>query len=146
MLAGKKGWLSQPIQDEIANLPPPISANVKLPGYIADADKAALISGATAVLYPSLYEGFGFPILEAQVCGVPVLTATTSSCPEVAGDGALLVDPLDVAAIARGLKRLVEDEALRHKLIRKGHENSRRFSWQTAAAQVLDLLETAVAR
>lgn len=145
VLAGKKGWLSQSIQDEIADLPAPISANVKLPGYIADADKAALISGATAVLYPSLYEGFGFPILEAQVCGVPVLTASTSSCPEVAGDGALLVDPLDAAAIARGLKRLVEDEALRHELVSKGYENSRRFSWRAAAAQVLDLLETAVA-
>lgn len=144
VLAGKKGWLSQPILDEIANLPAPISENINLPGYIAETDKAALISGATAVLYPSLYEGFGFPILEAQVCGVPVLTANSSSCPEVAGDGALLVDPLDVAAITHGLKRLVEDKTLRHELVSKGYENSQGFSWQRAAVQVLELLETAV--
>ncbi len=141
VLAGKKGWLSQPILDTIANLQSPISAKIMLPGYIADEDKAALISGATAVLYPSLYEGFGFPILEAQVCGVPVLTANSSSCPEVAGDAALLVDPSDINAITEGMIQLAQDDTVRQTLVTRGHANIPRFSWEKTAQQVLQALE-----
>ncbi|HRQ41937.1 MAG TPA: glycosyltransferase family 1 protein [Chloroflexota bacterium] len=141
VLAGKKGWLSQPIFDAIANLQSPISAKIILPGFVADEDKAALISGATAVLYPSLYEGFGFPILEAQACGVPVLAANTSSCPEVAGDAALLVDPSDVNAIADGMIQLVQDQGLRQELVTKGYANVTRFSWEKTAQQILHALE-----
>jgi len=141
VLAGKKGWLSRPILEQIAALSPALAAKIILPGFIADEDKAALISGATAVLYPSLYEGFGFPILEAQACGVPVLAANTSSCPEVAGDAALLVDPSDVGAIMEGMCRLVEDEDLRQSLIQKGNVNVARFSWERTAVQVLQALE-----
>jgi glycosyltransferase involved in cell wall biosynthesis len=152
VLAGKKGWLSQPILDEISSLQPydklragsPISEKIILPGYIPESDKAGLISGATAVLYPSLYEGFGFPILEAQACGVPVLTANSSSCPEVAGTGALLVDPLSVADMSTSLKEIVLNKPLRAELVAQGSKNLARFSWQEAAAQVLNLLETAV--
>lgn len=144
VLAGKTGWLSQPILDEIASLPAAISEKILLPGFIADADKAALLSGATAVLFPSLYEGFGFPILEAQACGVPVLTANSSSCPEVAGEGALLVDPLDVAAISAGMQNLAADERLRRDLVARGTRNVRRFNWQETAVRILNGLETAV--
>lgn len=140
VLAGKKGWLSQPILDTIANLPSPISAKIILPGFIADEDKAALISGATAVLYPSLYEGFGFPILEAQACGVPVLAANSSSCPEVAGDAALLVDPSDVNAITDGMRQLTQDDTLRQTLVAKGYANVSRFSWEKTAQQILNAL------
>lgn len=144
VLAGKKGWLSQPIINQISNLPAAISEKIKLPGYIPEADKAALISGATAVLYPSLYEGFGFPILEAQRCGVPVLTANSSSCAEIAADTALLVDPLDVTALSSGINQIVTDNALRAQLVQAGFDNMKRFSWQKAAEQVLAGLETAV--
>jgi glycosyltransferase involved in cell wall biosynthesis len=142
VLAGKPGWLSQPILDKIASLPAPLSEKIILPGYIPDADKAALLSGATAILYPSLYEGFGFPVLEAQACGTAVLTSTTSSLPEVAGDAALLVDPLDTAALAAGICRLAQDETLRRALVEKGLVNVRRFNWGDTAVQVLNLLES----
>ena len=112
-------------------------------GFVDEVDKAALLSGATAVLYPSLYEGFGFPVLEAQACGTAVLTATTSSLPEVAGDTALLVDPLDTAAITQGIQRLVQDEAYRQELVQRGFENVRRFSWEETAVQLLQTLEKA---
>ncbi len=146
VLAGKPGWLAQPILDKITNCQfshpqSPISPPITLPGYISNGDKAALLSGATAVLYPSLYEGFGFPVLEAQACGTAVLTSRTSSLPEVAGDAALLVDPLDTEAMAAAIRRLAQDEALRRALAAKGLVNVQRFSWGDTAGQVLNLFE-----
>ena len=143
VLAGKPGWLSEPILAEISNLQSPISEKIILTGFIEENDKAALLSGATAVLYPSLYEGFGFPVLEAQACGTAVLTAITSSLPEVAGEAALLVDPLDTTAITQGMQTLVYDEALRQKLVQRGLENVRQFSWKETAVQLLHTLEKA---
>ncbi|MCA9994355.1 MAG: glycosyltransferase family 4 protein [Anaerolineales bacterium] len=143
VLAGKPGWLSQPILQTIANLQSPISNRIPLPGFIPDSDKAALLSGATALLYPSLYEGFGFPLLEAQACETAVLSANTSSLPELAADSALLVDPLDTAAIRDGIIRLAEDATLRQTLVAKGQENARRFRWEKTAVSVLNLLEEA---
>lgn len=137
VLAGKKGWLSQPILDEIINH----QSSIITPGFIDDADKAALLSGATALLYPSLYEGFGFPVLEAQACGTAVLTAATSSLPEVAGGAALLVDPLDTNAITAAIQRLAADPLLRDELMQKGFENVKRFTWEETAVRVLETLE-----
>jgi glycosyltransferase involved in cell wall biosynthesis len=96
-----------------------------------------------AFVYPSLYEGFGIPVLEAGACGVPVITSNTSSLPEVAGDAALLVDPYDVDAIADAMYRLVTDEALRAELTRRGAENVKRFSWEKCARETLAVLEQA---
>ena len=143
VLAGKPGWLSQPILEVISNQSSVISEQIVVTGFVDEVDKAALLSGATAVLYPSLYEGFGFPVLEAQACGTAVLTATTSSLPEVAGDTALLVDPLDTAAITQGIQRLVQDEAYRQELVQRGFENVERFSWEETAVQLLQTLEKA---
>ena len=112
------------------------------PGYIADEDLPALLSGAVAFVFPSLYEGFGIPVLEAGACGVPVITSNTSSLPEVAGDAALLVDPLDVDAIAAAMQRLVTDDALRAELARRGLENVKRFSWEKCARETLAVLES----
>ena len=89
-------------------------------GYVSERDKLALLSGATVLAYPSLYEGFGFPVLEAFAAGVPVLTSNVSSLPEVAGDAAVLVDPADVDAIAAGLSELVADDDLRAVLSAAG--------------------------
>jgi glycosyltransferase involved in cell wall biosynthesis len=115
---------------------------ILFPGYVADDDKAALISGATALVYPSLYEGFGLPVLEAMACGTPVLTSNVSSLPEVAGDAALLVNPLDIDDIAAGMSRLISDANLRHALVEMGYAQVRKFSWANAAHQVLQVLES----
>lgn len=139
VLGGPAGWLSDEIPARIRALG--LSERVLVPGYIDPADKATLISGALVFAYPSLYEGFGFPALEAQACGTPLLTSTTSSLPEVAGQGALLVDPQDTAALAQGLRRLLEDSELRRRLVACGYENLARFSWQRAATQVRDIID-----
>ncbi|MGC9349317.1 MAG: glycosyltransferase family 4 protein, partial [Anaerolineae bacterium] len=143
VLAGPTGWMSEPIEARVRDLA--LEARVRFPGYIAAEDKAGLISGAEIVAYPSLYEGFGFPVLEAQACGTPVLTSNTSSLPEVAGEGALLVDPRDADAIAEGLERLLADSALRWQLVARGYENLTRFSWAKAAQQTERVIERLLA-
>ena len=140
VLAGKRGWLADPIFERVAALG--LQGAVRFPGFVADADLPALLSSALCFAFPSLHEGFGFPVLEAQACGAPVLAANSSSLPEVAGDGALLVDPLDTSAIAAGLLRLAEDETLRHRLRAAGFVNLRRFSWQRCVEETLALLES----
>jgi glycosyltransferase involved in cell wall biosynthesis len=139
VLAGRRGWLADAILQRVAALG--LQDAVCFPGFVADEDLPALLSGAVCFAFPSLYEGFGLPVLEAQACGAPVLAANSSSLPEVAGDGALLVDPLDTAAIAAGLLRLVEDETLRAELRSAGFANVQRFSWQRCAEQTLSVLE-----
>jgi glycosyltransferase involved in cell wall biosynthesis len=147
VLAGKPGWLAEPILAEINKQQSTINSQqskIITPGFIDDADKAALLSGATALLYPSLYEGFGFPVLEAQACGAPVLCTNSSSLPEVAGEAALLINPEDADAIREGILRLVNDPLLRYELAQAGLENVKRFTWEETAVQVLDVLERAV--
>lgn len=142
VLAGQRGWLSEDIFRRVEQLQ--LQEHVIFPGFVADEDLPALLSGALAFAFPSLYEGFGIPLLEAQACGAPVLASNTSSLPEVAGDAALLVDPLNVDAIARGLERLLFDEALRQRLRLAGFANVRRFSWQRCAQETLAVLESCV--
>lgn len=143
VLAGKVGWLSQPLLDVISRFPSVVGGHIWVIGYVDEADKAALLSGATSLVFPSLYEGFGFPVLEAQACGTAVICANTSSLPEVAGVGALLVDPLDTAALAEAMRQVIGDSNLQNNLIAAGHANLARFSWPDAAAHVLDILEQA---
>lgn len=141
VLAGKIGWHAQPILDQIEQLPPEIKARIILPGFIDEADKTAVISGADLFLYPSLYEGFGFPILEANACGTAVLTSDSSSLPELVGNqSALLVNPEDTSAIALGILQLLRDDSLRQRLIANGYKNVQRFQWSTAAEKTLGLL------
>ena len=92
-------------------------------------------------MFPSLYEGFGFPVLEAMACGVPVLCSNTSSLPEVAGDAALLVDPLEVDNIAQGLQEITANEDLRRTLIQRGNQQAKKFTWRTCAEVVLNVFE-----
>lgn len=108
---------------------------------VSDEDLVTLYTGALAFVYPSLYEGFGLPILEAMACGTPVLTSRTSSMPEVAGDAALLVDPYDVEAIGRGLRRIVEDERMRLTLRARGLDHVRPYSYDRTAALTRYVLE-----
>lgn len=140
LLGGKPGWQTEALFNELAALDASVRERVLLPGFVAEDDKAALLSGAEALVYPSLYEGFGFPLLEAQQCGTPVLAANSSSLPEISGGSALLVDALDVGAIAGGLQQLVSDSDLRKDLVRKGEQNVKRFDWQKTAEAVLRIL------
>jgi len=96
------------------------NGRVVLTGYVPDADLPPLLSGALAFVFPSLYEGFGFPVIEAMSCGTPVVCSNVSSLPEVAGGAALLVDPIDVASLATALARVATDAWLRRELIERG--------------------------
>jgi glycosyltransferase involved in cell wall biosynthesis len=142
VLAGRMGWQSQQIEAVLAGQSAAVQSRITRLGYVAEADKAPLIAGADALLYPSLYEGFGFPLLEGNLCGTPVLASNTSSLPELAGDGAaLLVNPQDRAALGRAIRQIVEDEPLRQRLIANGRQNGQRFTWAKAATAVLALLD-----
>ena len=137
VIIGKEGWNCGEI---IARAQ---QAGVVLTGHVGDETRDALLRVATAFVLPSLYEGFGMPILEAQAMGVPVITGNTSSCPEVAGDGALLVNPLDTSAIAHAIRQVLDDGGLRESLIRRGFSNVKKFSWETCARDTLAVIESA---
>lgn len=115
--------------------------NVRFLGRVGDADLASLYRGATAFAFPSLYEGFGIPPLEAQGLGTPVLASRSASLPNVLGDSALWVDPRDVDDIRRGIERLDRDEELRIELSRRGQLNAQRFSWSASARMVADVVD-----
>ena len=142
LLAGKPGWLSQPILDQARQHPD----RVRLLDYVPDEDLAGLYSGASAFVFPSLYEGFGFPVLEAMACGVPVICSNTSSLPELAGEAALLVNPTDTVALASALTRLLSDPGLSAALVAQGYEQIKKFSWARAARETLTVLETVARR
>lgn len=144
LFAGAPGWLSDILYEQAASMG--LAQQVRFLGYIPDDDLPALLKGALFFSFPSLFEGFGLPVLEAQSYGVPVLTSNSSSLPEVAGDAALLVDPTDVDAIANAMLRLSQDEVLRQQLIEAGYANVRRFSWEKAARETLAVLEEAAGR
>ncbi len=127
-------------------LPEGVRKRIVRTGYVSERDKLALLSGATVLAYPSLYEGFGFPVLEGFAAGVPVLTSNVSSLPEVAGEAAVLVDPSDVDAIAAALSEMVADEDLRAVLSAAGVARASRFTWEaTARSTAVVLREAAVA-
>jgi glycosyltransferase involved in cell wall biosynthesis len=139
VLAGKPGRAAQDLIAQVERLDLPVI----FPGYVADADVAALYSAALALVFPSLYEGFGFPVAEAMRCGTPVICSNTSSLPEIAGDAALLVDPLDADAIAEAIRRVAGDSDLRASLSARGKARAARFTWEDAAHRTLTTLEEA---
>ncbi len=134
LLAGKPGWLSEPILEQAQRTP-----GVRLLGPIPDEDLPALYTLAAATVYPSLYEGFGFPPLESLACGTPVLVANTSSLPEVVGDLGVLVDPADVAGIAAGLERVLHDQDVVGGAKIHGPAQAARFTWERAGRQLLEV-------
>jgi glycosyltransferase involved in cell wall biosynthesis len=141
-LAGKPGWLYDDLFEQVRRRG--LQGHVRFLGYVPAEDKAALLSGALAFVFPSLYEGFGLPVLEAHACGCPVITSTTSSLPEAAGDAALLVDPTDTQAITAAMEQVTTDRTLRQALVERGFANKRRFSWTACAQSVLGILDQPV--
>lgn len=139
VLAGNKGKTAIFRELSFKRLPP----RVHFTGHIPDKWLPAIYSGAIAFVYVSLYEGFGLPPLEAMASGTPPITSNCTALPEVVGDAGLMVDPYDVEAIAWGLKRLVEDSALREELRNKGLERARQFSWDKTAELTWKVLQEA---
>ena len=124
-------------------LPPRVRDSVIVTGYVTEEEKVALLSGAEALVYPSLYEGFGLPVLEAMACGTPVLTSNVSALPETAGGAALLVDPHETQDIAAGIERLLTDPELRDRLRAAGTARVAAFSWDETARLTADVLRRA---
>jgi glycosyltransferase involved in cell wall biosynthesis len=118
-----------------------VSDRVSFVGLIPEERLPSLYRGARALIFPSLYEGFGLPILEAMACGTPVVTANVTAMPEIAGDAALLVDPASVEQIAAAMQRIVSDSVLRQELQKAGFARAAQFSWATTAAKIRQLLQ-----
>lgn len=144
VLAGSRGDASDEIDASIGRLPAERSALVVRLGRIDDATKHWLLRRATALAYPSLDEGFGFPIVEAQLAGTPVVATDTGASPEIGGEGLLLVRPGDTDALVDALARVVDDTGLRLSLIERGYRNAARFSWTTTADELVELYRTAI--
>jgi glycosyltransferase involved in cell wall biosynthesis len=133
VLVGGKGWLYDELFGRVQDLD--LREAVIFPGYVMNDDLPLWYNAATIVAYPSVYEGFGLPVLEAQACGTPVLTSDVSSLPEAAGGAALMVDPYDVEALAAGLNRMLTDAPLRRELRERGLAHARQFSWPRTAQE-----------
>jgi glycosyltransferase involved in cell wall biosynthesis len=138
MLAGKFGYGQDDIEDKIINSKH--KNEIILPGFIKDEEKGELIKNADVFLFPTFYEGFGLPILEAQVSGVPVVTSNISSLPEVGGESVFYADPHEAGVVADAVFRLINSQNIKDDIIKKGHENVKRFGWGKCTDQISKLL------
>jgi len=143
-VAGQPAWRYERETDLVHGLG--LDQQVRYLGYVPAEDLPALYSGATLFAFPSLYEGFGLPVLEAMACGTPVVASNASAIPEVAGDAALLVDPRNVNALAEAMARLLSDETLRVELRARGLERAQQFSWERTARDTLSVYEVVAAK
>jgi glycosyltransferase involved in cell wall biosynthesis len=141
VLAGRKGWLYDGLFRRVEEID--LAEDVVFTGAVSARDLPALMNGALMLVYPSLYEGFGLPVLEAMACGLPVITSNVSSLPEVAGDAAVMVSPYDTEGLAEAIRRLIEDESLRTTLRNKGLAQAARFSWERTARQTICVYKAA---
>lgn len=135
VLAGPKGWGDTALARTIQNAG--LNGRVHLPGFVPDDLLACLYAGAQAFAYPSWFEGFGFPILEAMACGTPVVCSNTSSLPELAADAALTAAPADTDALTAHLRSLLQNAALRHSLIERGIKQAAQFTWSRTAHETI---------
>ncbi len=138
-IAGGKGWLYEETQQVVADLK--LEKKVRFLGHVSDLELVSLYSMADVFAFPSFFEGFGVPPLEAMACGAPVITSNTSALPEVTGDAALLVDPHDIGALANAITRLLENEQLREELRQKGYERVQHYTWSTSASKMLAIYQ-----
>lgn len=138
VIAGEQGWKfnREAALEGIDN-----KKDIRFIGFVPDEDMPTLYSAADVFLFPTLYEGFGIPVIEAQSCGTPVLTSNTSSLPEVSGEAAIYVDPYSEQDISAGILKIANDPLLINELRQKGYENARRFSWDKSAEMLYHLIE-----
>jgi glycosyltransferase involved in cell wall biosynthesis len=141
VLAGGKGELTDDLNQRIQELD--IADMVVLPGYISEEDILKAYNYSDLFVFPSLFEGFGMPVLEAMACGVPVVASSVCSLPEVVGDAGLLVDPMNVESIAEGMYRVLYNDAIRNELIQKGFKRARLFSWEKTARETIEIYRKA---
>lgn len=141
--AGPSGWLTQDVTDTMNALK--LHDVVRFLGYVSAEDLPALYAASTIVIYPSLFEGFGLPVVEALASGTPVVTSNTSSLPEVAGDAALLVDPLSIDSIAHAIGKLWNDDAMRAEMSRRGLLHAANYSWERTARETAAVYERVLA-
>jgi glycosyltransferase involved in cell wall biosynthesis len=134
IIAGARGWASEKTMARLASRP----AGVRYAGYVPEDELPGLTAGATAFIYPSLYEGFGFPVAQAMAAGVPVITSNNSCLPEIAGEGALLVDPRSVQEIRSALERLLTSASLQQQLRTAGLARAQQYRWETCARKSLE--------
>ncbi len=139
VFVGKKGWLYEPFFRRLRELA--LTDQVIITGFVPDDDLPALYAGADVFVFPSIYEGFGLPVLEAMACGTPVVCSNASSLPEVAGEAALMVDAGDVAGLASAIRRVIEDHDLRASLSARGVVQAQRFTWEETARRTLTVYE-----
>jgi len=118
-----------------------LEENIIFTGYLSDDELIKTYKTSSLFVYPSFYEGFGIPPLEAMACGCPCVVSNAASLPEVCGDSAYYVNPYDIEDIARGIETVLSDEKLRKDLVKKGFENIKRFSWQISAKEVLEIMK-----
>ncbi len=138
-IAGGKGWLEEGIQERVRSLG--IENKIRFLGYVSDEELSVLYSTCHAFIYPSLYEGFGLPVLEAMSCGATVITSNVSSLPEVAGDACLMINPNDVNTLIDAMKILNSNETVRNDLLVKSEAQIKKFSWSYAARDVLNIYD-----
>lgn len=138
VIAGKRGWKFEDVLEEVKNSP--FAPAIRSLGHISDADRALYHAAATVFVYPSFFEGFGSPVLEAMACGTPVITSAHSSLPEVAGNAALLVDPYNISDLAEAMRIVVSDKAIQGKMAKQGIEQAALFTWEKAAQATLEIL------
>lgn len=141
VIVGKRGWL----YEEILEAPEKfgVKDDVLFLDYVSDSELPEFYSKAEVFVLPSLYEGFGLPVLEAMRYGCPVITSNVSSLPEAGGDAALYVDPENVEEISKGIDRVLSDKKLREEMIKKGNIHYKKFTWEKAASKVLEVIEKA---
>lgn len=140
VLAGRKAWGKNLISNKIIELN--LKNNVIMTGYVPEQDLVCIYSLAEIFVFPSIYEGFGLPPLEAMACGTPVVSSNTSSLPEVIGNAGLMIDPYNIQEIAMTIKTLIQDPKLREQLIKLGIERAKLFSWEDVAKKVINIYQS----
>ena len=144
VIVGRKGWLYEGFFRRLRELG--LEGEVVFPGFVPDEDLPALYSAAELFVFPSLYEGFGLPPLEAMACGTPVITSNTSSLPEVMGEAGILVEPRDVRALAEAMERVLTDKGKGREMKGKGLQQAAKFSWEKAARETMEVYRVVATR